>query len=204
MLEMNLVKNNNEQMPECNGKYYANIETKGIVGVDELAKHMHKHSAIWTRGLVKGLLSDVVDCIRELALEGKSVKIDDLGLFKASVEANGLTLVQGAVIAAKVGAQRTAAELTANPSVQQAAVKSVKLIMQTSGDARKSEITEEAELKVTSKTKALILSLTGNEAQAPANSEPSTPSGGGNTGGNTGGDNNGGGGGNDPEDGDMI
>jgi cobalamin biosynthesis protein CobT len=48
-----------------------------------------------------------VDCIKELALLGYVVKIDDLGLFKGSVDANGLTLDKGAKITAGRGAQRS-------------------------------------------------------------------------------------------------
>ena len=103
MLELNLTKNTNEAIQGTYGKYYSRVEYKDTVGIAELAKHMHSHNAVWSRGLVLGLLTDLTDCIKELALQGHVVKIDDLGLFKATVESNGLTLQQGAKVSAGRG-----------------------------------------------------------------------------------------------------
>jgi hypothetical protein len=106
----------------------------------------------------------MVDCIKELALLGYVVKIDDLGLFKASVDANGLTLEQGAKITAGRGAQRSEEELTANIALQQFAVGAVKLIMQATGETTIENMNRDASLAFTSKTKAMIKSLTGVES----------------------------------------
>ena len=194
MIELNLTKNTNDTIQGTYGKYYARVELKGTMGVKELAKHMHSHNAQWSRGLVVGLLTDLVDCIKELALQGYCIKIDDLGLFKASVEANGLTLQQGAKITAGRGAQRTDAELQADITKQQFAIKNVKLLVQATGETTMDNMNDEAQTGFTSKAKELIKSLTGSEANAPANTGGST---GGSTGGNTGGDNGGSTGGGD-------
>ena len=187
-LELNLTKNTNDQLPGTLGKYYARVEYKGTIDVDKLAKHMHSHNAVWSRGLVKGLLTDLVDCIKELSLQGYVVKIDDLGLFKATVEANGLTLEQGAKISAGRGSQRKDEELQANIALQQFAIKNVKLLVQATGETTIDQMNDGAQTSFTSKAKALVLSLTGSESNAPANT-------GGTTGGNTGGDSGGGSGG---------
>ena len=94
-LELNLTKNTNEKIEGTLGKYYARVEYKGTLSKADLAEHMHEHNAIYSQGLVEGILTDAAKCIRELALQGFVVKIDNLGLFKASVDANGLTLEQG-------------------------------------------------------------------------------------------------------------
>ena len=197
-LELNLTKNTNDQLPGTLGKYYARVEYKGTIDVDQLAKHMHSHNAAWSRGLVKGLLTDLTDCIKELALQGYVIKIDDLGLFKATVEANGLTLQQGAKVSAGRGTQRKDEELQADISKQQFAIKNVKLLVQATGETTIDNMNDEAQTGFTSKAKALILSLTGSESNAPANTGGTTGggttgNGGSNTGGNTGGNNGGGG-----------
>ena len=207
-LELNLTKNTNDTIQGTYGKYYARVELKGTMGVKELAKHMHSHNAQWSRGLVVGLLTDLVDCIKELALQGYCIKIDDLGLFKASVEANGLTLQQGAKITAGRGAQRTDAELQADITKQQFAIKNVKLLVQATGETTMDNMNDEAQTSFTSKAKELIKSLTGSEANAPANTGGSTGGStggntGGNTGGSTGGGDNGGGGNGNGESGDA-
>ena len=163
-LELNLTKNMNEQLEGTLGKYYARVEYKGTIGLRDLASHMHHHNTAFSKGIITGVLNDMVDCIKELALLGYVVKIDDLGLFKASVDANGLTLEEGAKITAGRGAQRTDEELTANIGIQQFAVGAVKLIMQATGETTIENMNRDASLSFTSKTKAMIKSLTGSES----------------------------------------
>ena len=176
-LELNLTKNTNEQLEGTLGKYYARVEYKGTIGVKELASHMHQHNTAFSKGIVMGVLGDMVDCIKHLVLDGYTVKIDDLGIFKASVDANGLTLERGSKISAGRGVQRTDEELQANPATQQFAVGDVKIIMQATGNTTIENMNSEAKLSFTSKTKAMVKSLTGSEASDGEN--PSTPSQGG-------------------------
>ena len=216
-LEFNLTKNTNDAIQGVLGKYYARVEYKGTIGLRELANHMHHHNTAFSKGIIIGVLGDMVDCIKELALLGYVVKIDDLGLFKASVDANGLTLEQGAKITAGRGAQRSEEELTANIALQQFAVGAVKLIMQATGETTIENMNRDASLAFTSKTKAMIKSLTGSESTdgesgsgssddntnnsgSGSNTNGTNDTNGGENGGttgggdNTGGDNNGGGG----------
>ena len=202
-LELNLTKNTNEQLEGTLGKYYARVEYKGTIGINELARHMHQHNAVWSRGLVLGLLTDMVDCIKELALQGYVVKIDDLGLFKATVEANGLTLQQGAKVSAGRGAQRTSEELQADITKQQFAVKNVKLLVQATGETTIDSMNGDAQTAFTSKAKALVLSLTGSESNATSGENAAEVHDGSGTGSGSGSDSGGGnsGGGNDGGDG---
>ena len=193
-MELNVTLNTNEQIPGTKGKYYSRVEYKDTVGIAELAKHMHSHNAVWSRGLVLGLLTDLTDCIKELALQGYVVKIDDLGLFKATVESNGLTLKQGARVSAARGSQRKDTELQQDITTQQFAIRNVKLLVQATGETTMDNMNDGANTVFTSKAKALIKSLTGNESNAPASPTPS----GGTSGGNSG-DNSGGGGGDDDD-----
>ena len=163
-LELNLTKNTNDAIQGTLGKYYARVEYKGTMGLRELASHMHHHNTAFSKGIITGVLGDMVDCIKELALLGYVVKIDDLGLFKVSVDANGLTLEQGAKISAGRGTQRTDEELSANIAIQQFAVGAVKLIMQATGETTIENMNRDATLAFTSKTKAMVKSLTGSES----------------------------------------
>ena len=163
-LELNLTKNTNDAIQGTLGKYYARVEYKGTMGSRELANHMHHHNTAFSKGIITGVLNDMVDCIKELALLGYVVKIDDLGLFKVSVDANGLTLEQGAKVSAGRGAQRTEEELRENIAAQQFAVGAVKFIMQATGETTIEKMNRDASLAFTSKTKALVKSLTGSES----------------------------------------
>ena len=183
MLEINLTKNNNEAIQGTLGKYYGRVEYKGTMTTKELAEHMHHHNTAFSAGLIVGMLTDMAACIKELTLMGYVIKIDDLGLFKASIDANGLTLEQGSKISAGRGSQRTDEELAANPKAQQFAVGAVKMIMQATGATTIEKMNSDAKLSFTSKTKAMVKSLTGEDASDENN----------NGGDDNGGDNNGGG-----------
>ena len=159
-----MTKNNNEAIQGTLGKYYGRVEYKGTMTTKELAEHMHHHNTAFSAGLIVGMLTDMAACIKELTLMGYVIKIDDLGLFKASIDANGLTLEQGSKISAGRGSQRTDEELAANPKAQQFAVGAVKMIMQATGATTIEKMNSDAKLSFTSKTKAMVKSLTGEDA----------------------------------------
>jgi hypothetical protein len=46
---------------------------------------MANHNTPFSPGAIKGMLTDMVICIKELLLDGKAVKIDDLAIFKVSI-----------------------------------------------------------------------------------------------------------------------
>jgi hypothetical protein len=165
MIELNLTLNTNDAIEGVKGKYYPRVEYKESISLTKLAKHMHQHNTVYSKGVIIGVLSDMVSCIKELCLEGHVVKIDDLGLFNATVEGNGLTLKPGAKISAGVGTQRTDEELQADITKQQSAISAVKIIMQATGETTMSEMTRDSSTVFTSKTKQLIKSLTGNAAE---------------------------------------
>jgi len=182
MLEINLTKNTNDAIQGTLGKYYGRVEYKGTLGVKDLAKIMKKHTTAFSLGEITGMLLDLAALIKEYALMGYVVKIDDLGLFKASIDANGLTLEQGSRVSAGRGAQKTDEQLAEKPDAMQFAVGAVKMIMQATGETTIASMNGEAQLQFTSKTKALIKQLTGN---APTDDDS----------GDNGGDNDGNGGG---------
>ena len=183
MLEINLTKNTNDAIQGTLGKYYGRVEYKGTLGVKDLAKIMKKHTTAFSLGEITGMLLDLAALIKEYALMGYVVKIDDLGLFKASIDANGLTLEQGSRVSAGRGAQKTDEQLAEKPDAMQFAVGAVKMIMQATGETTIASMNGEAQLQFTSKTKALIKQLTGN---APTDDDS------GDNGGNGGGSNSGG------------
>ena len=196
MLEINLTKNTNDAIQGTLGKYYGRVEYKGTLGVKDLAKIMKKHTTAFSLGEITGMLLDLASLIKEYALMGYVVKIDDLGLFKASIDANGLTLEQGSRVSAGRGAQKTDEQLAANPSAMQFAVGAVKMIMQATGETTIASMNGEAQLQFTSKTKALIKQLTGNAPTDDDSGEGGSSTGsetaGGNGGGSEGGQNQGG------------
>ena len=158
-LELNLTKNTNDSLQGTFGKYYPRVEYKGTIGTLELAKHMSAHTTSFSKGEINGMLTDLVDCIRELCLMGYVVKIEDLGLFKCSVEGNGLTLKQGARVSAGMGVQRTDEELTADITKQQSAYSAVKIIMQATGETTIEKMNRDAKTSFSSSRVSRAIAL---------------------------------------------
>lgn len=74
---------------KVNGKYYAYPVIEETVELDGLAEHMAKHNTPYSKGAIKGILTDMVSCIKELLLEGKNVKITDLAIFSLGIKNSG-------------------------------------------------------------------------------------------------------------------
>ena len=72
------------------GKWFAKNVVEETVDLDGLAGHMSSHNSVYSKGVIKGLLTDMIGCIKELLLEGKNVKIDDLAIFSLGIK-NKLT-----------------------------------------------------------------------------------------------------------------
>lgn len=114
------------------GKWYARSVVMGkMVGLEELAEHMAEHNTPYSEGIIKGVLTDMINCIRELVLDGKAVKIPNLCIFSA-------------------GIQSKPADTVKDFSVQQH-VKGVYLRTRTTGKFSRDEITKKANLRELSK-----------------------------------------------------
>ncbi|MBQ7512682.1 MAG: DNA-binding protein [Prevotella sp.] len=74
-------------VPFCN--YFAYPVIEETVDLDGLAEHMANHNTPFSRGAIKGMLTDMVACTKELLLEGKNVKIADLAIFSIGIKNRG-------------------------------------------------------------------------------------------------------------------
>ena len=182
MIELYLSKVTETSESELAGKLYARVSYKQTLNVQDMAHHMADHNTAFSEGTITGILIDFVKCIREQVLNGNTVKIDNLAIFKATVEGNGLETLYDAendkVAMATVGTLPTGAKTGA-------AVRVVKLLAQSTGDATRDELTKDVKLSWSDKTKAAIAAAKGE------NTNSSNTGGGQNQGG---GSNNGGGG----------
>ena len=203
MIELYLSKVTENSESEQAGKYYARVSYKQTMGVQEMAHHMAEHNTMFSEGSITGILIDFVKCVREMVLMGNTVKIDNLAIFKATVEANALETLydaeQDKVASASVGTLPEGAKTGA-------AVKVIKLLAQSTGDFTRDELKKDVKLAWTDKTKAEIAAAKGTsgsettENGGSGSNENQNQNGGGSqnggtTGGgdNTGGDNGGGG-----------
>ena len=68
------------------GGWFAKNVVEETIDLDGLAEHMSNHNSPYSKGVIKGLLTDMISCIKELLLEGKNVKVDDLAIFSLGIK----------------------------------------------------------------------------------------------------------------------
>ena len=179
MIELYLSKVTESSESEQAGKLYARVSYKETMGIHEMAEHMAHHNTAFSEGLIVGVLTDFVKCVREMVLSGNTVKVGNLAIFKATVESNGLEVLYDAqsdkVASATIGTLKEGDKTGA-------AVKTIKLLAQSTGDFTREELKKDVKFSWTDKTKAEIAAAKGETAANTGNA-----GGTGNTGSNTGG-----------------
>ena len=75
-------------LPTAKGKYYARPVVNETLDIAGLAKHMSDHNTPYSPGVIQGVLTDMVSCIKELVLDGKNVKLDNLAIFSCGIIPN--------------------------------------------------------------------------------------------------------------------
>ena len=163
MIELYLSKVKESSETEQAGKYYARVSYKQTMTIQDMAHHMAEHNTIFSEGSILGVLTDFIRCVREMVLNGNTVKLDNLAIFKATVEANGLETLYDA--AADKVASATLGTLKEGDKTG-AAIKVIKLLAQSTGDFTREELKKDAKLSWTDKTKAEIAAAKGDNAGA--------------------------------------
>ena len=142
------------------GKWFAKNVVEETIDLDGLAEHMSNHNSPYSKGVIKGLLTDMINCIKELLLEGKNVKIDDLAIFSLGIK------------------NKVAADSEEDFSVAKN-VEGVKLKARATGELMSKSLNLEATLKRAQFINGkLTTSTTGDDAQGTSTNQGS----GGNTG----------------------
>ena len=139
-------------------------------------------------GTIEGILRDFVKCVREQTLNGNTVKVDDLAIFKVSVVGNGCAKLYDAdvdkAISASIGTMKKTDKT--GPAVQ-----SLKLLAQATGEYTRDELNKDGKLSWTDKAEEMIAEakagngVPSSNGGGSSNTNP-TNGGGTNTGGNTG------------------
>ena len=85
MISYKLQPNNNRKS-DYYGKIYAYPVIEETIDLNGLAEHMASHNTPFSKGVIKGMLTDMVSCVKELMLDGKNVKINDLAIFSIGIK----------------------------------------------------------------------------------------------------------------------
>ena len=165
------------------GKYYPRVSYKQTMNIHDMAVHMAEHNTPFSEGTIEGILRDFVKCVREQTLNGNTVKVDNLAIFKVSVIGNGCKELYDAdldkTITASIGT-------VGKNDKTGPAVNSLKLLAQATGEYTREELNKDGKLGWTDKAAAEILAAK-TAAQGGGNGGGSSSDSGTEGGGNSGG-----------------
>lgn len=71
--------------PKEPAKAYAKNQVNEIWSIGKFAKHIADHNGVYSRGTVKGVLSDMCECLVEQLLNGNKIQLGELGTFSISI-----------------------------------------------------------------------------------------------------------------------
>ena len=155
MIELYISQNKNTAS-EAYGKYYPRVSYKQTMNIHDMAVHMAEHNTPFSEGTIEGILRDFVKCVREQTLNGNTVKVDNLAIFKVSVIGNGCKELYDAdldkTITASIGT------IGRNDKTGPA-VHSLKLLAQATGEYTREELNKDGKLGWTDKAAAEILAV---------------------------------------------
>ena len=70
-------------------KAFAVAQYAELMPIEKFAKHIATHGCVYSRADISAILYLAVDCMRELLLEGKKIRMGDLGDFSVSLSSRG-------------------------------------------------------------------------------------------------------------------
>ena len=88
-LKYRLAQVKNPQKPAEAQKWYARAVQDRTVGFEDFVTHMAEHNSPYSRGVIHGVLIDMLSCLQELVLDGKSVRLGELGLVSLGISGRG-------------------------------------------------------------------------------------------------------------------
>lgn len=75
-------------------KAYAKNQVSEIWSLEKFAKHISDHNGVYSRGTVKGVISDMCECLVEQLLNGNKIQLGELGTFSISISSEGAESVE--------------------------------------------------------------------------------------------------------------
>ena len=89
ILKYKMVERINPQDKEAAPMWYGKAVQDRTIDFEGLVSHMSEHNSPYSRGVIHGVLTDMLDCVTELVLDGKSVRLGDLGVFSVGIKSKG-------------------------------------------------------------------------------------------------------------------
>ena len=89
MINYSVYMMGNPIKPEMPEKAYAKAQVNEVMSFSQFVQHIANHNGVFSRGTVKGVVSDTCECLVEQLLNGNKVQFGELGTFAISLGCEG-------------------------------------------------------------------------------------------------------------------
>lgn len=89
MIDYSVYMMRNPLKPDLPEKAYAKNQVSEIWNLEKFSKHISDHNGVYSRGTVKGVISDMCECLVEQLLNGMKIQMGELGTFGISISSEG-------------------------------------------------------------------------------------------------------------------
>ena len=89
MVDYSVAPKPNPRDREAAPKFYAMAQCRGVVNLEQFAKHIATHGCVYKRADIAAVLTMAVDCLKEMLLNGYKVELGDMGAFYLSLSSKG-------------------------------------------------------------------------------------------------------------------
>ena len=153
---------------------FAVAQYADVMTIEKFARHIATHGCVYSRADISAILYLAVDCMREMLLEGRKIRLGDLGDFSVSLSSKG----------AETAKQFSAANITAVNVVWDCGQEFKNLLADAEFNLVASRAAQAAVLKAI-KSGSPVVDLNGTDDPSGDDepTDPSSPSGGSGTGG---------------------
>lgn len=94
MINYSVYMMGNPVKPEEAPKAYAKNQVNEVWTLEKFTRHIADHNGVYSRGTVKGVISDMCECIVEQLLNGNKIQLGELGTFGISIGCNGAESIE--------------------------------------------------------------------------------------------------------------
>lgn len=94
MINYSVYMMGNPVKPEEAPKAYAKNQVNEVWTLEKFSRHIADHNGVYSRGTVKGVISDMCECIVEQLLNGNKIQLGELGTFGISISCNGAESIE--------------------------------------------------------------------------------------------------------------
>ena len=89
MIDYSVSTKPNPRDREAAPKYYGSAQCKGVMDLNQFARHIANHGCVYKRADIAAVLTMAVDCMKEMLLNGYKVELGDMGAFYISLSSKG-------------------------------------------------------------------------------------------------------------------